>query len=64
MQTGGNAWSSEWSTKTTKCSGGTCFKGHVAAVMDYALWAISKGVYKPMDFDIDIDNDNETFSSH
>jgi len=36
----------------------------VAAVMDYALWLFSNGVYKPMDFDIDIGNDNEIFSSH
>ena len=43
----GRKCSSEWSTKTTKRSGGTCFKGHVAAVMDYALWLFSNGVYKP-----------------
>ena len=35
-----------------------------AAVIDYALWRFSNGVYKPMDFDIDNGNDDETFSSH
>jgi len=51
------------STKTTKRSGGTVIKV-VAAVVDYALWLFSSGVYKPMDFNIDIGNDNEIFSSH
>ena len=33
--------------------------------MDYALWLLSNGVYKPMDLDIDvIGNNNDTFSSH
>ena len=36
----------------------------MAAVIDYALWRFSNGLYKPMDFDIDNGNDDETFSSH
>ena len=36
----------------------------LAAVIDYALWRFSNGVYKPMDFDIDHGNDDEIFSSH
>ena len=36
----------------------------MAAVIDYALWRFSNGVYKPMDFDIDNGNDDEIFSSH
>ena len=35
----------------------------VAAVMDYAQWLLSDGVYKPIDeLDIDIGNDNELLS--
>ena len=41
--------------------------GHVMKVMvavtDFALWLFLSGVHKPMDFDIDIGNNNETFSS-
>ena len=36
----------------------------MAAVIDYALWRFSNGVYKPMDFDVDNGNDDEIFSSH
>ena len=36
----------------------------MAAVIDYALWRFSNGVYKLMDFDIDNGNDDEIFSSH
>ena len=36
----------------------------LAAVMNFARWLFSNGVYKQMDFDIDISNDNESFSSH
>ena len=35
----------------------------MAAVIDYALWRLSNGVYKPMDFDIDNGNGDEIFSS-
>ena len=52
----------EWSTKTTKRSDWHVIK-FLADVMDYTLWLLLNGVYKPMDFDIDISNDNEIFSS-
>ena len=42
---------------------GHVFKG-VAAVMNFAQWLFSKGVYKQMDFDIDISIDDESFSLH
>ena len=59
----GRKCSSEWSTKTTKRSGGTCCKGRGCC---YGLCAVtfSNGVYKPMDFDNDVGNNNEIFSSH
>ena len=60
----GRKWNSEWSTKTTKRSGWTCYKGRDSqAVVDYALWLFN-GVYEPMDLDINIGKDNEIFSSH
>ena len=57
----GRKCSSEWSTKTTKRSGWTCYKGRGGqGIMDYALWLF----YEPMDLDIDIGKGNEIFSSH
>jgi len=62
VQTGGNAVLSG-QQKTTKRSGGTCYKGRGCY---YGLCTVvfSNGVYMPMDFDIDVGNDNEIFSSH
>ena len=43
----GNTLLSLWSTKTTKRSGGTCCKGDVDSVVEYALWYFSNAVYRP-----------------
>lgn len=48
---GGQKGSSEWSAKTTKRSGETCYKD-LTAVMDYALRLFSNVINKPMDFDL------------
>lgn len=56
--------SSKWSKKkkTQNVPDGHVIKV-VAAVMDYAQWLLSDGVYKPIDeLDIDIGNDNELLS--
>ena len=65
--TDGRKYSSECgSTKTSKLSCGTCYKGRGCC---YGLCTVAfffNGVYEPisMDFDFDIGNDNEIFSSY
>ena len=59
----GRKCSSEWSTKTTKRSGRTCYKsrGNYHGLCPVAFL---NGVYEPMDLNISIGKDNEIFSSH
>ena len=60
----GRKCSSEWS-KTTKCSGWTCYKGRGGSVGYHGLSPVAflNGVYESMDLDINIGKDNEIFSS-
>ena len=59
----GRKRSSEWSTKTTKRSGLTCYKSR-GGYHGLCPVAFVNGVYEPMDLDINIGKDNEIFSSH
>ena len=61
MHADGRKCSSKWSTKTTKCSGWTCYKG--GGSHGLCPVAFLTGVYEPMDSDINIGKDNEIFSS-